>query len=806
MCFAILNLSTIRYTPLCFFYKNIFMHKLFQAVFILGTYVLFSYSCFAQTISGYIKDKETMQPLAGANVYWQGNNYGTQSNGSGQYILPKTNSNILIISYVGYKTKQIIISEYLPREPILLEKTIFQADEVVVHATRANQQTGMAYTNIGGPSIQKQNSGQDLPYLLGQSTSLITTSDAGSGIGYTGMRIRGTDATRINVTINGIPLNEAESQGVYWVNTPDLASSVSSIQIQRGVGTSANGAGAFGASVNIQSNEYQPVAYLESNNSIGSFGTLKNTLKMGTGLIANKFTIDGRLSNISSDGYIDRAFSKLKSYYASVGFFGKKSFIRLVNFGGKEKTYQAWNGIAAATLDTNRRYNSFSYANQTDNYYQNHSQFLSTHYINSHWTLNANLHYTRGKGYYEEEKLDEKLNKYNIEIENLSKANLVRQKWLDNHFYGITYSLDFKPNSKLTASLGGAANQYLGDHFGDVINIYEKPSFNKHRWYFSKTTKNDINIYQKTTAYLSDKTNIYTDLQYRKISVDMKGTASKMQAIGQNHSYEFFNPKIGLNHNLNAQASLYASYAVAQKEPNRTDFIDNNAQNLPKAEQLADLELGLRYFKKRSSLIINSYYMAYKNQLALTGAINDTGEPIRTNIPESYRLGLEIEFATKIYQKWAWEANTTISSNKVSSFTEQIPDYEGNNMLIVHQNTNLAFSPGIVGASTLHYKPNSNWDFSLQNKYVGRQYLDNTSNKSRSLKAYHTADIRLQYQIPYKKLKNLQLGLFIYNIYNHQYQNNGYTYSYLYENEVYTENFYYPQAGRNFILTINLKL
>jgi iron complex outermembrane recepter protein len=785
-------------------------HRFLGKKIVASLLFFYSLGAFSQSyLKGTIKDAETNQPLQGASVYWKNSNIGTKTNEQGHYsILAQTTENLLIISYLGFE-KIILEPKDINGKSELnfsLYKTVFQADEVIVSATRATDKSAMAFTNIGKDELQKQNAGQDLPILLNLTPSLVTTTDAGAGIGYTGLRIRGSDATRINVTVNGIPINDAESQGVYWVNMPDLASSVSSIQIQRGVGTSTNGAGAFGGSVNIQSNEFNKKAYAELNSSVGSFNSFKNTIRIGSGLLANKFTVDARLSKITSDGFVDRAFSDLKSYYLSGAYYGKKSFVRLITFGGKEKTYQSWNGIPADKLETDRTFNSFTYPNQTDNYNQTHFQLLSTHTLSTHWSLNANLHYTKGKGYYEEFKEGQSLSSYGFTGVNSDKeTELVRQKWLDNDFYGTTFSLDYNSFKKLSTSIGGGYNIYDGDHFGDIIYAKEAPLANGFRWYKSNSIKKDFNIYSKTNLQITEKVNFYADLQLRTVNHEMKGTASKMQTIDQTHNYNFFNPKIGATASISDNLSTYASFSVGQKEPNRTDFVDSKGAVAPKAEKLNDFELGLKYSKNKGTFTANAYWMNYKDQLVLTGAINDVGESIRTNIPKSYRLGIELEAKYAFTNKLAWAANITLSQNKVENFTELIPDYEGNYKQNSFKNTDIAYSPNMILGSQIILKPVKSFEMALLTKYVGSQYLDNTSNKARSLNSYITNDIRLLYSVKPKSFPTISLGLYLNNVLNEQYESNGYTFSYLYEATVYTENYYYPQAGRNFMFTAGLK-
>ncbi len=783
--------------------------KSFSKLFLL---LIASFTGFSQNfIKGIVKDTETGQTLSGASVYWKNTKIGTVANLNGAFkIVLQNTDNQLVVSYIGYKTQEFSAKEYGNNTEltIKLEKSTTQADEVIVNATRANENSAMAFTNVGKEDLTKRNVGQDLPILLNFTPSLVTTSDAGAGIGYTGLRIRGTDATRINVTVNGIPINDSEDQGVYWVNMPDLASSVSSVQIQRGVGTSANGAGAFGGSINIQSNEYTPKAYAEINSSVGSFNSFKNTIKFGSGLLGDHFTFDGRLSKITSDGFVDRAFSNLKSYYLSGAYFGKKSFVRLNVFSGQEKTYQSWNGIPEDKLLKDRTYNSFTYKNQTDNYQQNHYQLLSTHTMSSNWMLNANLHYTKGFGYYEEYKEDQQLANYGLPnvtmgAETIKNTDLIRQKWLDNDFYGTTFSLDYQSHKKFSASLGGAFNVFDGGHFGQIIWAKYAPE-KDFRWYNSRSLKKDFNIYSKANMQLSDKINFYTDLQIRTINLVMKGTASQLQDISQIHSYTFFNPKFGLTTTLSDYLHAYASFSVGQKEPNRTDFVDNKGLTEPKSEKLNDLELGVKYIKNKLSIIANGYWMAYKNQLVVTGAINEVGDPIRTNIAKSHRAGIEIETKYAFSNKVAWALNATFSQNKVTKFTELIPDYEGNYQKNEFKKSDIAFSPNVILGSQWVFKPTNSLELALLSKYVGKQYLDNTSNEARKLNSYFTNDIRILYAFNSKKMPKIQLGLYLNNVLNEQYESNGYTFSYLYDNQVTTENYYYPQAGRNFMVSASL--
>ncbi len=688
---------------------------------------------------------------------------------------------------------------------------IKELNEVVVRSTRANEKTGMAFTNVYQRDIRKQNLGQDLPFLLNQLPSVVVSSDAGAGVGYTGIRIRGSDPTRINVTLNGVPYNDSESQGTFWVNMPDFASSVQSIQVQRGVGTSTNGAGAFGASLNISTLGYEREAFGETNLSYGSFNTMKVNVMASTGLLNNHFVVDARLSKLSSDGYIDRASSDLKSFYFSTGYYNKSNFIRLNIFSGKEVTYQAWEGVPEKLLKTNRTYNPYTYPNQVDNYQQDNYQLISSFKLSERWTFNPTLHYTRGKGYYEQFRSDDALAGYklpNVIIggDTITSTDLVRRKWLDNHFYGITYSFDYQSNKKLSANIGGAWNKYDGHHFGEVIwtKLAETPA-NDYRWYTSRSLKTDFNIFGKVYYQLSDRFNLFGDVQYRTVGYDMKGIADKLQDITRNTSFSFFNPKVGMNYQLSTGASVYASYAIGNKEPNRTDFVDNI--KAPKPEHLEDLEAGYRWANQKLSFDANFYYMNYRNQLVLTGQVNGVGEAIRVNVPKSYRAGIELVANWNFAPKWRLNANATFSQNKIKNFTETVVNYDGGaDKVNQYTKTDISFSPNVIAGGQLSFAPVKNLEFTWLPKYVGKQYMDNTADEKRKLNAFFVNDLRANFTVHPKMVKEMTFSLLVNNILNHLYESNGYTYSYIYEQQVVTENFYYPQAGTNFLLAVRVRL
>lgn len=794
---------------------------------------------FAQkTVSGRVTDAEDGKPLPGATVK-AGEIRGASTDKDGNFVLKNIPDNVeaLDVSYIGYQTFKIALTSS-GELSIQLNKSTYQADEVIINATRVNDKTGMAYTNVTAAQISKQNLGQDLPVLLNFSPSLVSTSDAGAGVGYTGIRIRGSDATRINVTLNGIPYNDAESQGVFWVNMPDFASSVSSIQIQRGVGTSTNGAGAFGASVNINTNAFRETAYAELNNSYGSFNTFKNTLKVGSGLIRDKFTFDARLSRVSSDGFVDRASSELHSYYLSGGYFGKKSFVRVNVFSGKERTYQSWNGVPEAKLrgdregilayidrnylgekdaqnllnSDNRTYNSYTYKNEVDNYRQDHYQIVSSHNLSNKLTFNLNAFLVRGLGYYEQYRANDSYSNYNlpnvvIGTDTLTSTDLIRRRWLDNYFYGSTFSFDYNSFKKLTASFGGGWNQYDGDHYGQIIWARNAGNTdNEHRYYYSTGKKKDFNLYGKLYYAFTDRLTAFADLQYRRVSHAIHGTDNDLVNLGFDQSYSFFNPKAGLTYQLAEQSSVYASYSIGNREPNRDDFTNSTADLFPKSERLQNVEAGFRTQQGKWAFAANYYLMSYKNQLVLTGQINDVGGSVRVNVPKSYRTGVELEGAVVFNSYLKWNANVTFSQNKIRNFTEYIVDYDnGGYQTVNHGKSDISFSPNVIAGSQFTYSLRKNLELALLTKYVGKQYLDNTSTATRKLDAYLTNDIRLSWTIKPSWANEIVFNLLVNNVLDEKYESNGYTYGYIAGGALTQENFYFPQAGRNFLIGVNFR-
>jgi iron complex outermembrane receptor protein len=685
---------------------------------------------------------------------------------------------------------------------------------IEIKAVRANDKAPFTKTNLSKAEIQKVNIGQDLPFILNQTPSVIVNSDAGNGIGYTGIRIRGTDGTRINVTLNGIPYNDAESQVSYFVDLPDITSSVNSIQVQRGVGTSSNGAGAFGATINLSTNEINKTAYGEFNNSYGSFNTWKHTLKFGSGLLAKHFTIDARLSKINSDGYVDRASTRLKSFYVSAAYLNQNNSLRLNIFSGKEKTYQAWYGIPESFLKTNRTYNAAGtekpgtpYDNETDNYTQTHYQLFYNHKINSTVTFNVATFLTKGAGYYEEYRADESFSDYGLKDYNdgssvITQTDLIRQLWLDNNFYGAIFSIQQR-NTKTQFTFGGGWNKYDGKHYG-IVTWAQYGFPGNYRFYNLTAHKSDLNLYAKLQQQITKHWQAFADMQVRNVDYEINGFKDHPGLL-ISKNYVFLNPKAGITYNKNNEQA-YLSYSIAAKEPNRDDFEAGSNQQ-PSPEILHDVELGIEKKTSSFSYGITGYYMYYYNQLVLTGKINDVGSYTRTNTPSSYRLGLELQGKLKITDQLNADANYTLSTNKIKNFTEYIDDYDnGDQKTFVYHNTDISFSPSHIGSAVLNFAPTKNWELSLISKYVGRQYLDNTSNKARSLGQYYLQDARLSYKLNGKLLKETNLVFRVNNIFNKRYEPNGYTFSYFAGGGLTTENYYFPMAGTNLVAAVNIRL
>jgi iron complex outermembrane recepter protein len=780
-------------------------------------------SAWAQnSLSGKVTDAKTGEILVGASVWTENLGRGAVTDAKGEFTITKLPAGMVEIrvSYLGYDTYRQSVS--LPNSEdlaISLVSKEFLTEEFIVSATRASASTPTTYSTLDKSEIAKRNLGQDIPILLNFTPSVVSFSDAGAGIGYTGLRIRGSDQTRINATINGIPLNDAESHGVFWVNMPDFASSVENVQIQRGVGTSTNGAAAFGASLNFQTDTRRDEAYAELDNGFGSFNTWRNTVKAGTGLLNDRFAVDARLSKITSDGYVDRAFSDLSSWFVSGGYYGEKSVIKLIAFSGKEQTYQSWWGLPEDKLKDDRTWNYYTYDNETDNYQQDHYQLIYTGKVGSNWKTNLALHYTYGRGYYEQFRPNDRYSRYglpNVEIggEIITRTDIIRRRWLDNDFYGFVGSVNYvSTDGKLDLIIGGGANRYDGDHFGEIIWARVAGNTNiRDRYYDNNAIKDDRNIYAKATYEIKPGLNVFGDLQVRGIHYSFDGINDDLRVVTGQENYSFFNPKFGFSYEKGNQI-WYASYAVAHREPTRSDFTDNPITEVPRPEKLNNIEAGVRAKAGKFSYNANFYYMDYRDQLILTGQINDVGAYIRENVESSYRAGIELDGAYQLSTKWTFGGNITFSQNKIKEFTEYIDDYSVEDFqqeAITYRNTDIAFSPNIVGSAIIEFKPVKNLSLNWLSKYVGQQYLDNTANEARSLDAFFTNDLRISYSAQPRFFKGVELNLLINNIFNKMYEPNGYTFSYFVPGEMsgrelVTENFYYPQAGTNFLLGLSLK-
>ena len=705
----------------------------------------------------------------------------------------------------------------MAQEKAVSKDSFYLLTPVEVRAIRANENAPFSKTNLSKKEIAKVNLGQDIPFLLNQTPSVVINSDAGNGVGYTGIRIRGTDATRINVTLNGIPYNDAESQGTFFVNLPDFGSSVNSIQIQRGAGTSSNGAGAFGASINMSTNEVNKEAFAEINNTYGSFDTWKNTIKVGSGLLNDHFTVDARISNISSNGFIDRAKTNLQSAYLSTAYLNNKTSLRLNIFTGKEKTYQAWYGISEADLKNGKRTINYAgmekpgipYDNETDNYLQTHYQLFLTQQLNKDISFSTALFLTRGKGYYEQYKANKKFVDYGLSnliigSTTITRSDFIRQLWLDNYYYGNIFSLHYKKNNTQLI-IGGAFTKYDGEHYGKLVwsskGGLPEPNY---KWYDHEAAKKDFNIYTKWQQNFSTHWNLFADAQYRHVSYTIDGFRDN-PVLTVDNNYNFFNPKAGISYNKNGW-NAYLSYGIAAKEPNRDDFEAGNTQQ-PKPERLQDVELGIERKLSNCNWSATLYYMTYKNQLILTGQINDVGAYTRTNIPKSYRMGVELQGGIKLNSWLNAGVNIALSTNKVKNFTEYFDDYDnGGQKTNNYQSTDIAFSPAVVGGASINFLPFKNTELSLLSKYVSKQYLDNTEKDIRSLNSFYVQDVRAIYTIKKKWLKEVNIIAQVNNIFGKKYEPNGYTYSYFVGGETVTENFYFPMAGTNFMIGLNVRL
>ncbi|MGY5846277.1 TonB-dependent receptor [Salegentibacter sp. HM20] len=770
------------------------------------------------TLEGQVTRND--QALPQVSIIVENSNQGTQTGPDGNYSLQLEEGSYKITFVFGNRVS---------REVDLTENRVLNVDlgssrevldEVFLSSVRVNAESPITYSNLSSEEIEQRNLGQDIPILMNYMPNVVSTSDAGAGVGYTGIRVRGSDATRVNVTINGIPYNDAESQGSFWVNLGDFASSVESLQLQRGVGTSTNGAGAFGASLNILTDGHQEEASAELANSVGSFNTRKHTLKFSTGLLNGNWEFAGRASQIKSDGYIDRASSDLKSYFLQASYVDDNTLVKALTFGGSERTYQAWYGIDAETLATNRRYNPAGeyvdpqgntrfYENQTDNYKQDHYQLLWNQKYDDNWSSNFALHYTYGRGYYEEFEQDASLEEFGLspfmaEGDLVTNSDLVGTKWLDNHFYGTTYSLNYEEDT-WDVTLGGGWNRYIGDHFGEVIYTRFARNNEPYEPYYENVAyKNDFNIYGKTNFAINEKLAAYIDLQYRRVTYETEGVLSNQNEFLVDDEMNFFNPKTGLTYKFDDRNRLYVSFARAHREPSRRDYENGN----PEPEELNDYELGWRFNSSRVKLNTNLYFMDYRNQLVLTGGIDEVGSFVRENSGKSYRLGLEIDATINLAEKFVVRPNLAWSRNQNIDF---VSTWDGE--LVDFGNTEISYSPSVVAGNIFTYLPTPNWNISLLSKYVSSQYMSNIEAENSKLDSYFINDFNVQYTLrDFSVFKEVLLTGLVNNIFGVEYVSNGYYYTFDIPNEQIPSGLqtldgagYYPQATTNFLVGVTLK-
>jgi len=796
----------------------------------LGTPTAEAFQDNKSIIKGKVSDTNGVG-LPGASVSVNNNLSGTFTKTDGTYILPglEDGEYTIRVSFMGYETvaKEVILKGDLDVN-IVLQNLTYKIDEVLISAMRAGEHTPMAYSEVDKRTLKNMNTGQDMPYLLSLTPSFIETSEAGNGIGYTGLRIRGTDGNRINVTIDGIPLNDPESQQVFWVDLPDIASSVENIQVQRGAGTSSNGAGAFGATISVQTLNPDSLPFAEISTTYGSFNTRKNMVSAGTGLLGGKFALQMRYSDLKSDGYIYRTGSDHRSVFLSGLYRTEKLNVKANIILGEEHTGIGWWGVPKEMLTVDRRYNPAGeytdaegntqyYDNESDNYKQDHFQLMFNRKMSNFLTLNVALHYTKGKGYYEEYREDQSLSEYGltpvvIGDSVISSTDLIRRKWMSNDFYGMVYSIKYK-RDRLEALAGGGLNTFLGDHYGNIIWMRNAGNTEKdYRWYFNSAFKAEISLYGKVNYSLSDNINVFGDLQYRYIDYSMVGEDDDLKNLNQDHNFSFLNPKGGVFYSISASQDAYLSFSVAHREPTRSDFKEatGDANATPQAETLFDTELGYKLRTGKNIIGVNLYGMIYRDQLVPTGELSDVGYSIMTNVDKSYRLGIETSAALRMTEKIGWNLNLTLSRNRIVNFTEYYTNYNSSDNSTEYLNRNLgdvdiAYSPSVSGTSDLSYSIFKNTDLHFITKYVGKQYIDNTMSPERSIDPYLVNNMRIDYHPVIKNIKGLEIQLQVNNIFNEVYENNGYGGNWYEDGVEKSWSYYFPQAGINYLLRASIK-
>lgn len=778
-------------------------------------------------ISGKVIDKENHDILIGAHVSLKELNLITVTDENGNFKFENIDKGTYILeaTYIGFKTYSADVKVTKDAKiNIAMIMSSLMEDEVIVTASRVGEKTPLTYSEISSEELKRSNQGADLPFLLQNTPSVVVTSDAGAGVGYTGMRIRGSDLTRINVTLNGIPVNDAESNLVYFVDLPDLASSVDNIQIQRGVGNSSNGAAAFGASINIKTDEQTTEPFARLSSTFGSFNTLKNTINFSSGRNNNGFNFNGRISKINSDGYIDRAYSDLFSYQLSASWSDENDFLKFMIMNGKEETYQAWNSTPKDSLATNPTFNPSGmmydkdgnfigyYENEIDKYDQSYYQLHYAHSFSQNMTLTASAFLTTGKGYYENYKNDKSFSSYGLPSfvigdTIIESVNIIQQKWLDNKYYGFNIAMNHKVG-RFDLNYGGSWNRYNGDHFG-IINWAEYGVPLNYRWYENTGNKQYYNAFISANYELNKHLNLFAEMQYRHINYSIDGIHDDLNDVTQQHLFNFWNPKGGIFYSINDNNSAYFSVAYSNREPNRDIYTDADEIQRERVthEKLIDYELGYSHRNRKMALNVNLFYMDYKDQLVMTGEINNVGNTIMTNVDKSYRLGLEGSAAFQFNRYFALDFNFALSQNKILNYVDYVDNYDADwNYLGQIENnlgtTNISFSPNIIGGLNFKVTPINHLDIVFQEKYVGRQYIDNTSTLSRSLDPYFVSNININYEWKQTLFRDLNFNLSVNNIFNSKYCSNAWVYKAIVGGEEYIEDGYFSQAGINFMFSV----
>jgi len=783
-------------------------------VFLFSFAMLFAAHSQKLTISGTVLDKSSGKTLPGANVVISGTLNGTFTSNDGTFAISTRSAFPLtiIVSYVGYDTDSISLNAS-PESTlkISLSASAVISDEIVIRAIRICDQDAVTCTNLSPIGIEQINTGTDMPVMLDAMPSVTTSSDAGGGIGYTAFRLRGTDQSRINVTINGVPYNDPESHNVYWVDIPDIASSSESIQVQRGVGTSTNGSSSFGGSINISTHSYKPDPFASLNFKAGSFGTYGSTALFGTGLLNGQWTIDGRASITHSDGYIDRASADIQSLQTNVAWYGDKTLVRLMLMHGKEKTYQAWEGVPKDSLETNRTFNPYSYENEIDLYTQNHVHLVVSNQHSLNWSSSATAFLITGNGYYEQYKDGESFSDYLLPdfilgSDTITETNLIRRKMMDNYFYGAVISANYDNHKKLQLNFGGNISRYDGDHIGNVIWMqYAGDSEINYEYYRNTGVKDDISGYAKLRYAIAKHTTIIADMQLRNVRYQVEGDEDDKKNLDIDESFLFANPKASIFHNFGKHV-VYGYFGVAGREPNRYMMVDADSGKLPAHEILFDYEAGYKYAADKWNFNLNLYYMNYRDQLVQTGEINNIGSPVYVNVPKSFRAGIEAIWEWKINKKFDFAGNATYSMNKIKDLTVFVDDWDTwSQQSEFYKTSDISFSPAMIGSARFGYNPLKNLRFTLTGKYVSSQYIDNSSSNERMLDAYKVFDLGAEYVLKPKGVKEIAFRLTLRNVLSEEYESNAWVYRYYYGGEHYVMDGYFPQAYINWLGSVSVK-